>query len=90
MAIRRTREDKEKARIRREQAVYAWKPEKQTGPEKEKPPAEKKVRRSKKSMTSATAVQPAERSFFYKDIRRSVYALTIVGLLLALAWFWLS
>ncbi len=83
MAIRRTREDKERAQLRREQVGYTWKPEASGGGKITVPVVKTPI----KTASMPSRADQAERLFFFKDIRRTFYALAIVGLLLLLAWF---
>lgn len=82
MAIRRTREDKQKARTRREQVDYTWKP-------KEEKTTAESVKLVEKTKLSSPAPQSVERDYFRKDIRRALLSLGVVLLLLFLAWYWL-
>ena len=81
MAIRRTREDKLKARARREQVDYIWQP-------KEDRKAVDLAKLVEKDRSASPAPQSAEPEYFRKDIRRALLSLGVVLLLLFLAWYW--
>lgn len=80
MAIRRTREDKLQAKMRREEGKYSWNPvEGKAGENPEKP-----------TKISVKKDQPEAEKFFWNDLRRTLVSVLVVVALLLVAWYLLS
>lgn len=80
MAIRRTREDRQQARIRREQSTYTWKPKRAA-----KAVKPQKIIDLAESDKPSQAIIASETSYFQRDVRRTFIALAVIVLLLFLA-----
>lgn len=75
MAIRRTREDKLQAKMRREEGNYSWQPEQK--------------KRVKETVIQKKIERKSEGVFFWKDMRRTLVASILIVLILLAAWYFL-